>query len=187
MQRSHQMNDRLPWRIYGLIYAHPHPLDPDTTQIRTKDGLPLPTDLEGGLALDYLIDAGEQAQRTARMQSVCQQCHSTSWTLGHWQKFEEVIHSTNASLLTATRILGEAWRQNLARGLAQQANPFDESVERLWTDCWLFYANSIRFASAMAGGGDYGVFADGRYQLASRIQAMHEFLQNAKSGQGNNK
>ena len=45
-KRTHQMNNRLPWRIFGLIYAHPHPQNPDTTIIRNKDGLPLPTDFD---------------------------------------------------------------------------------------------------------------------------------------------
>ena len=62
-ERSHQMNNRLPWRIFGLIYAHPHPLQPDTTVIRNKDGLPLPTDFEGGYAKQFLI--GEEQMDTA--------------------------------------------------------------------------------------------------------------------------
>jgi len=35
------MNDRLPWRLFGLIYAHPTPIA-DTTVIKNKAGLPLP-------------------------------------------------------------------------------------------------------------------------------------------------
>jgi hypothetical protein len=30
-ERTHQMSNRLPWRIFGLVYAHPHPQSPDTT------------------------------------------------------------------------------------------------------------------------------------------------------------
>ena len=47
-ERTHQMNNRLPWRIFGLVYAHPHPQSPDTTVIRNKEGQPLPTSLDGG-------------------------------------------------------------------------------------------------------------------------------------------
>ena len=42
-ERTHRMNDRLPWRIFGLIYSHAHPRSPDTTIIRNRQGLPLPT------------------------------------------------------------------------------------------------------------------------------------------------
>ena len=70
----------------------------------------------------------------------------------------------------------EGWRRGYAQGLDQGGNPFDEHSERLWSDAWLFYANTVRFASAMAGGGDYGVFADGRYQLSRTMADLHEWL-----------
>ena len=63
VKRTHRMNDRLPWRLYGLIYAHPHPIEPDTTTIRNAEGLPLPTDLKGNPATAYLIDKMEMAKR----------------------------------------------------------------------------------------------------------------------------
>jgi hypothetical protein len=55
-------------------------------------------------------------------------------------------------------------------------NPFDEAIEKKWTDIWLFHANSIRFSAAMAGGGDYGVFANGRYHLSKRILELNDWL-----------
>jgi hydroxylamine dehydrogenase len=36
---------------------------------------------------------------------------------------------------------------------------------------WLFYANSTRFSSAMAGA-DYGVFANGRWFMAKNLRDM---------------
>jgi len=44
------------------------------------------------------------------------------------------------------------------------------------TDTWQFHANTIRFASAMGGGGDYGVYAGGRYQLTQASRAMNDWL-----------
>ncbi|NTV42434.1 MAG: hypothetical protein HGA63_03950, partial [Syntrophobacteraceae bacterium] len=46
----------------------------------------------------------------------------------------------------------------------------------------LFYSNSIRFASAMGGGGDYGVFADGRYHLSKSIRQLEDWLNQRKPG-----
>ncbi len=60
-------------------------------------------------------------------------------------------------------------------GLSRSGNPFDEPVEKKWHLTWLFYANSIRFTSAMAGGGDYGVFAGGRYQMSLSIAELQEW------------
>lgn len=175
-RRSHQMNDRLPWRIFGLIYAHPHPRDPDTTVIRNRRGQPLPTDLDGGTAAAFLIDAAEMDRRRAAMQALCLRCHGTSWVAGQWSRFESTIAETNAKTLAATRIMQEAWRAGLAAGLERGANPFDEPVERRWADTWLITANTIRFASAMGCGGDYGVFADGRYELNRAIAELDEWL-----------
>ena len=176
-ERTHQMNNRLPWRIFGLVYAHPHPLQPDTTMIRNKDGLALPTDFEGGYATDFLIGKPEMDKRRRSMQAICLGCHATSWVNGHWRRFENTIGETNAKTLAATRIMGEIWSGGHAEGLSVKGgNPFDEAVEKKWVDTWLFYANTTRFASAMAGGGDYGVYADGRYHLNRRIAELSDWL-----------
>ncbi len=33
-ERTHQFNDRLAWRLFGVPYAHPHPVHADTTSSR---------------------------------------------------------------------------------------------------------------------------------------------------------
>ncbi|MGD9237135.1 MAG: hydroxylamine oxidase, partial [Desulfobacterales bacterium] len=156
------------------IYAHPHPIEPDTSIIRNQDGLPLPTDDNGGFATKYLIDEKEMAVRKQAMQAVCLNCHDASWVRGHWQRFENTIKETNAQTLTATRIMQEIWQLGLAE---RQDNPYDEAIEKKWGTAWLFYANTIRFASSMAGGGDYGVFAGGRYQLSQTLLELNDWLQ----------
>jgi hypothetical protein len=171
--RSHQMNDRLPWRLFGLIYAHPYPKQPDTTIIRNKDGQPLPTDFAGGFAPGFLIDKEEQGRRAFAFQQTCLACHGTSWVSGFWRRFENTVERTNAATLAATRIMQEIWQ----KGHADAGNPFDEAPERIWSDNWLIYANTIRFASAMGCGGDYGVFADGRYPMSSGIFTLQDWLQ----------
>jgi hypothetical protein len=176
VERSHQMSNRLSWRIFGLIYAHPQPLKPDTTIIRNSDGLPLPTDFSGRPAGTFLIDAEEQKARTATMQAICLNCHDRSWVKGHWSRYRSTIAETNQATQSATRLMTEIWQNGFARGLSQDANPFDEAVEKKWADVWLFHANTIRFSSAMAGGGDYGVFAEGRYQLNKKLQELTDWL-----------
>ncbi len=173
--RSHRMNDRLPWRIYGLIYAHPHPQSADTTKIRNADNLPLPSDFKGNFATQYLIGQSEMQTRKDAMQRLCLSCHSQSWVDGHWAQFENTITETNAETLTATRIIQDIWKKGYAEGLDRGANPFDEAIEKKWHIGWLFYANSIRFSSAMAGGGDYGVFAGGRYQMSLSIAELQDW------------
>jgi hydroxylamine dehydrogenase len=173
-ERTHQMNNRLPWRIFGLIYAHPHPQKPDTTLIRNKDGLPLPTDFDGGFATPYLIDEKERDIRRQAMQAACLNCHDSSWVSGHWQRLENTLGETNAKTRTATRIMEDIWRNGFADN---KDGPYNEAIERQWSDVWLFYANTIRFASAMGCGGDYSVFAGGRYQLSKTLLELNDWLE----------
>jgi hypothetical protein len=174
-ERTHQMNDRLAWRIFGLPYAHPHPRSPDTTIIRNKAGLPLPTELTGEAVMEYLIDEKEQKARRSRMEQVCLSCHSLSWVEGHFERYENTIRKTNEMTLTATKILLAAWEQGVAKGLAENNSIFNEAIEKKWVEQWLFYANSTRYSSAMIGA-DYGVFANGRWYMSKNIQEMVDRL-----------
>jgi len=171
-ERSHQMSDRLPWRLFGLIYAHPHPKGPDTTSIRNKEGLPLPTDLNGEFASAHLIDEKERLHRTETMQAACLNCHDRSWVNGFWNRLENTVSKTNSDTRVATQLMEKIWETGLADG---KENPFDEAIEKKWSDTWLFYANTIRFASAMGGGGDYAVFADGRYMMAKSLAELADW------------
>jgi hypothetical protein len=75
------------------------------------------------------------------------------------------------------QILGcPAEEKGVAKGPAQNDSIFNETIERKWTEQWLFFANSIRLASAMAGA-DYGVFANGRWYLSSNVHGMLDCLQ----------
>lgn len=176
VQRTHQMSDRLSTRIFGLIYAHRQPKNPDTTLIRNSAGVQLPTDFDGVPAAQYLIDDKEVDKRRKTLQAVCLSCHSLSWVKGHWQRYENTILTTNAATRTATDIMRDIWKKSYASGLDRGASPFDESIEKKWSAIWLFDANNSRFASAMAGGGDYGVYAEGRFPLSTRVAELNEWL-----------
>lgn len=171
-QRTHQMNDRLPWRILGLIYAAPHPISPDTSIIKNKDGIPLPTTFRNEPATEYLIGPEEQAKRRETMQKVCRSCHSGEWVAGHWERFEHTIKTSNQMVFTATQIMTKAWDEKLADN---KESLFDEAIEKQWVEHWLFHANSTRFASAMMGA-DYGVFDSGRWHMSRTIQDMLDHL-----------
>jgi hypothetical protein len=175
-ERTHQMNNRLPWRIFGLIYAHPHPKSPDTTGIKNQAGLPLPTELTGEPVAGELIDRKEQEKRREVLQRVCLSCHGSGWVKGHWTRFENTLRTTNEMTLAATKILLTAWDKGAAKGLAQNDSIFNEAIERKWVEQWLFYANSTRFASAMMGG-DYGVHERGRWFLSTNTQEMLDWLE----------
>jgi hypothetical protein len=175
-ERTHRMNDRLPWRIFGLPYAHPHPQSPDTTRIRNRAGLPLPTELTGEPAARHVITRKEQGERRALMRKVCLNCHSEKWVEGHFARFEHTLGESNRMTLTATEILLSAYEKGPAKGPEQQDSMFNEAIEKKWIEQWLFFANSTRYASAM-GGADYGVFANGRWSMSRNIQEMRDWLE----------
>jgi hydroxylamine dehydrogenase len=165
--RNHDFGSRLWVRIFGLIYSHPQPKDGRTYLIKNKDGLPLPTTFGGELALDYLIDKGEQEKRLAAMEKTCRACHSRSWTEGHFTKFNLTVAETDKMVATSTIILADAWK----KGLANRKNPFDEKIEHLWIKEWLFYGNSVRYGSAMSGP-DYTAFKNGWWDLTTNLEKM---------------
>jgi hypothetical protein len=175
VQRTHEIKNRLPWRIFGLVYAHPHPREADTTIIKNKNGLQLPTDFEGGFASQYLLDEQERIEKRHAMQAACLACHHRSWVDNHWRRFLNTIEQTNAAALTGTQIMTDIWKRDLAADHTKGGNPFDDYIEKVWSDAWLFHANSVRFASSMGGGGDYGVFAGGRYHLMKSVQELEDW------------
>ncbi len=172
VSRTHDFSKRLWVRILGAIYSHPQPKSGKTYEIKNKDGLSLPTTFTGELASEYLIDEKEQTFRQTEMKKVCQTCHGTSWVGGHFAKFNNTIVESDKMVLAATQLLLEAWNM----GLADQSNPFDEALEQKWIAQWLFYANSVRYASAMSGP-DYAAFKLGWWELSKNLQEMHDLIE----------
>ena len=173
-QRTHQMTDRLWVRLLGLIYAHPQPISPETWKITNADGQTLATTLTGKPASKFLIDAQEQKTRQARMAKVCGACHAQGWVEGQMARLDQTVKDSDAMVLAATRLMIDIWQKGLSQG-PPQGSPFDEYVERLWTQQWLFYANSTRFASAMMGA-DLGVFDNGRWDMNKTVRHMHDWI-----------
>jgi hypothetical protein len=175
-ERTHSMNNRLALRIFGLVYAHSHPKSSDTSVIKNNAGLPLPTELTGEEAGNFLISSAEKDKRLTEMKKVCLSCHSQGWVDGHFDRFNNTVENSNDMTLAATKILISAWEKGLAKGPDKNDSPFNEVIERKWVEQWLFYANSTRFASAM-GGADYGVFNNGRFYMSKNIREMIEWME----------
>lgn len=182
--RSHNFGSRLWVRLFGLIYSHPHPKQGDTSVIKNKDGLPLPTTFTGEVAAEGLIDRDEQIKRQKIMNGVCNTCHSSSWIGKHFEKLDNTIKEVDSMTLASTMLLLEAWKYNLAEGLPHGKNPFDESIEQKWIRQWLFYGNSIKYASAMTGAPDYTSFKNGWWYLTENLQQMKSWIDLNKKAKG---
>ena len=175
-ERTHQFSDRLSWRLFGVPYAHPHPLEGNLTNIRNSRGLPIATELDGSPVAEFLISGEEQERRVERMKAVCAPCHSTQWIDNHFLRLDNCIQKTNDLTNVSTSMMMDIWKNGGASGLPQGDNIFDEAIERTWASIWLFHANTVRFSSAMSGGGDYTVFADGRYQVTEQLYRLQDEL-----------
>jgi cytochrome c553 len=179
IERTHDFGSRLWVRIFGLIYSHAQPKSGNTTVIKNADGLPLPTSFTGNPASEYLIDKTEQEARLNSMKNVCKNCHSTDWTNGHFSKFETTVKETDEMTLAATKLMITAWE----KGIEDKSNPFDETIEQMWASQWLFYANSVRYASAMTGAPDYASFKNGWWYLNKNLHHMKDWVEFKKKTQ----
>ncbi|MBI4689107.1 MAG: hydroxylamine oxidase [Nitrospirae bacterium] len=169
-ERSHNFASRLWVRLFGLIYSVPQPKTGETSIIKNKDGLPLPSTFTGEPAHEYLLSREEQENRFEKMRGICKSCHGTNWINGHFEKLENTIKETNEMTLSATKLILEAWE----KGIEDRTNPFDEPIERMWIKQWLFYSNSIRYASAMTGAPDYAAFKLGWWELTNNLMNMRD-------------
>jgi hypothetical protein len=170
--RTHDFGARLWVRLFGLPYAHPQPKSGKTSIIKNKDGQPLPATFTGDLASEHLIDQAEQAKRKAIMKKLCQTCHNQDYVNLHFARLDQTIAETDKAVLAATQLLLQAQKQ----GLVDPSNPFDESLEQKWIKQWLFYANSIRYSSAMSGP-DYAAFKNGWWGLTHNLQEMRDAIE----------
>lgn len=169
--RTHDFGARLYTRIFGLIYTHPQPKHGRTYEIKNADGLPLPTTFTGTTASDFLIDKKEQDRRRKDLIKICTSCHSTDWATGHFDQLDATAAETDKMVLAATLLMAKAWDN----GFADKQNPFDEAIEQKWIAQWLFYANSVRYGSAM-GGPDYSTFKNGWWNLTKNLQDLKEAI-----------
>lgn len=175
-ERTHDFGARLWVRLFGLVYSHPQPKSGDTTIIKNKDGLPLPTTFVNEPASDFLIDKAEQDKRFKSFTKVCGSCHSTDWIDGHFAKLETTIKEVDNMTLATTLTLVDAWTKGVEKGLPQKDNPFDEQIEQMWIKQWLFYGNSVKYASAMTGAPDYAAFHSGWWDLSNNLMSMRDMV-----------
>ena len=176
-KRSHDFGSRLWVRVFGVIYSHPQPKSGKTYEIKNQDGLPLPTTFNNVPASEYLISADEQTTRKNNMMNICSSCHGSNWVTSYFDKFENTLKETDQMVAASTELLSLAWNEKLA----DNTNPFDEEIEQLWIQQWLFYANSVRYSSAMSGP-DYAAFKNGWWYLTKNLNEMHQLIDQLKKG-----
>lgn len=170
-ERTHSVSTRLPRKLFGIPYATNHPKSPKTYEVRNRMGLPLLSELSGEPRSEYLIDEKEYKDREAKMRSICLSCHSSSFAEKHFLRLNESVRTSNEITRRATQLLLSSYKEGIAK---MDDGLFNETIEKMWVETWLFYSNSIRLSSAM-GGADYGVFDGGRWNLGLTLERMKEY------------
>ena len=111
------------------------------------------------------------------MEAVCKSCHSTPWVQTHFAELDTTIEETDGMTKASTEIVEKAWHD----GVENPANPFDESIEKMWIEQWLFYANTMRYSAAMTGAPDYQAFNYGWWDMQKNLQQMKDMLEIKKA------
>ncbi|MDA8092058.1 MAG: multiheme c-type cytochrome [Nitrospiraceae bacterium] len=169
-ERTHDSGSRLWVRLLGLIYSTAQTKSGDTTMLKNKDGLPLPSSFEGEPGSKYLISKTAQTDREDGMKAICNSCHASQWTNGHFTKMDESIQAADNMTHAATKLVQEAWRT----GVADETNPFNEQIEMDWVRQWFFYATDIKYAAAMSGASDYSAFKNGFWNSSQNLLEMED-------------
>jgi len=170
--RSHDFSARLWTRIFGLVYSHPQPISGKTFEIKNADGLNLPVTFSNIKAAEHLIGIDEQIQRKNNMNSVCSSCHGSGFSGNALARIDKTNEEADLMVKTATALMEKAWKEGIEK---PEPSPFDEQIEILWQRQWLFYANSVRYATAMMGP-DYAGFKNGWWELSQNLRAMKDLI-----------
>jgi len=178
VHRTHNVDERIYVRLFGA-YAHPTPKHGATWKIVNADGLPLPYTLDGRFATEYLISPEEQKARKETLMRICKACHVTTFVENHFKELDKIIEETNKAMRYITSLLLKAYKKKLA----DPSYLFDEHIERMWLEAWLFYANSIRYGTAMAGP-DYTTFKLGWYKLSDLAYQMEDYMKFLEKARG---
>ncbi len=123
-----------------------------------------------------LISEAEMQKRKEQMVKICMACHNKEYAEEKIRMLDKEVMETNLATLKATALLLQAWQDGLAHvDLKNPRSLFDEYIEKLWVESWLFYSNSIRYGTAM-NGQDWTTFKRGWYRLTEDLAQMEMLL-----------
>jgi hypothetical protein len=142
--RTHDVTERLSWETQA----------PRT--VRPSEFAPFPA------AINW-------EEQRAKMEAVCLQCHSETWTRGHFANLDEVIRNYNETYYRPVKTLIDGLYQ--AR-LLSRTPYFDEFLEWEFYEFWHHEGRRARMGAAMMAP-DYAWW-HGFYELKHRFARIQE-------------
>jgi hydroxylamine dehydrogenase len=98
-----------------------------------------------------------------KMKTVCLQCHSASWTQGHFINLDQAIHNYNSLYFDPVK---KRMDQLYTAGLLSRERYFDEEIEWQFYELWHHEGRRARMGTAMMAP-DYAWW-HGFYELKHR-------------------
>ena len=149
---SHDVTERLSWETQA----------PRT--VRPQDFKPFPAATEW------------QAERR-KMEAVCLQCHSTTWTRSHFGNLDEVVRHYNEAYFDPVKAVMD---QLYADGLISNETYFDEPIEWQYYELWHHEGRRARMGTAMMAP-DYAWW-HGFYELKHRFVNFNRMAAELRAG-----
>ncbi len=110
-----------------------------------------------------------------KMEQVCQQCHSPTWTQNFFARYDQAIENYNENYFKpAKRIMDDLY----AQGILTKWPVFDEEIEWVFYELWHHEGRRARMGAAMAGP-DYAWW-HGFYDVKKTYQHLVRLAEEAK-------
>ncbi len=131
VQTTHDVGERLYWELQPKV---------SVPQWKNADQV-------DDLVLQRVSDPKQAAAGREQMKLVCGQCHSSSWTDGYFDEFDNVVNDYNMLWAYVDNLLKEAYD----KGLISKDLPLDETPEVFHYLIWHHSGRRWRMGAAMMG------------------------------------
>lgn len=130
VETTHEVGDRLHWELQPKV---------SVAQWKGPD--------EVDLVTERVPDQDKADDGRRKMRSVCNQCHSSSWTDGYFTEFDHVVEDYNQVWAKTDSLLQQAYDE----GLISRDNPLDETPEIMHYLIWHHDGRRWRMGASMMG------------------------------------
>lgn len=151
---SHDVTERLSWETQAPRTVRPEDFEPFPAATRWQD-------------------------ERRKMEAVCLQCHSTTWTQDHFRNLDAVIHHYNENYFDP---IEKVMNQLYDQGLVSRERYFDEPIEWQYYELWHHEGRRARMGTAMMAP-DYAWW-HGFYELKHRFVHVRQMAAELKEGKG---
>jgi len=148
---THDVTERLAWELQTPRSIRPSEFEPHPASTRWTD-------------------------ERAKMQQICRQCHSKTWTEDHFSNLDRTIEHYNRNYYDPIKTeLDALYRQ----GLLSSLRYFDEPLEWQYYEYWHHEGRRARMGTAMMAP-DYAWW-HGFYELKHRYSRIHELIEELRA------